>query len=131
MEALDYVIFFIVGVIGCAIHVQLNIRELQMTSRKANVAFKASDYFKEDLLSITISISFLCLVLFFVTDALTLYPKLINWMRGLFAVIGYAGDSLASKLFGQVAKRIADVIDKKTTIADETTGNLNEPTPHK
>lgn len=49
----------------------------------------------------------------------------------LFSTCGYTGMDLALRFFGVTNRKINQVIDAKTTTADEATGNLNNPTPLK
>lgn len=130
MSASLYIQFFIVGLLGAFIHALMKVNSIKDKAQKANVAFKASDYFKEDWVSHCISMSTITLVLFFVTDILHLKPEALYYLKFSFAFVGYAGNDLASRVFGVVNKRVNDIIDKKTTDSD-VLNKVTEPTPHK
>lgn len=50
-------------------------------------------------------------------------------LAALFATIGYTGMDIALRFFSVTNRRINKAIDYKTTIADQTTGTIDTPTP--
>ena len=127
-----------VGVLGILVHSFAKINALRKKSLQNNVAFKAVDYLIEDWVSHTLSFITLLLSVFFIEDFIKYHSKgvdatgfdMLFWIKFSFAFIGYAGNDIASRLFGAVNARINNVIDRKTTIADQVEG-VTEPTPHK
>jgi hypothetical protein len=104
-------------------------KSLQDKARKANVEFKISDYFKYDWLSISASILTIILFLFFLKYGAKRWPQFVDAFTILFAFIGYTGSDVASRLFSVVNKKINSAIDYKTTVADTSTDDLENPTP--
>lgn len=125
-----YLECFAVGILGMLIHIGGKIKSIQDKARIANVSFKPIDYFTEDWLSMGVSVVTIFMAMFFISDVLHLKPEVLYYVKFGFAFIGYTGSDIASRLFGAVNKRVNQVIDKKTTIADEATGEQNQ-TPHK
>lgn len=122
--------YFIVGLLGAVIHSLFKIKSIQDKARLANVAFKWTDYWKEDVLSHLISLATIVLCMFFVYDILAIKPEFEPYIRIGFAFVGYTGNDIASRIFGAANKRVNQIIDQKTTIADKATGET-QPTPHK
>jgi len=125
-----YIQCFILGLLGALLHGLLKVKSIQDKARKANVAFSAMDYLKEDIISHLTSLTTIIVCIFLVEDVLHVKPEFLYYLKFAFLFTGYAGNDIASRVLGAVNKRVNDVIDKKTTIADNHTGN-NEPTPHK
>jgi hypothetical protein len=69
-------------------------------------------------LSITASILTIILFLLFLDNILKWKPVIVDYIKIGFAFVGYTGSDIASRLFSVVNKKINDVIDVKTNIAD-------------
>jgi hypothetical protein len=124
-----YLECFAVALVGMALHTALKMKSLQDKARLANVEFKLRNYFAQDWLSITASILTIILFLFFIDNILKWKPSVLDYLKILFGFIGYTGSDIASRLFSVVNKKINTAIDYKTTVADEQTGDLGNPTP--
>jgi hypothetical protein len=124
-----YLTCFAVALVGMALHTALKLKSLQDKARLANVEFKVWTYFKNDWLSVTASILTVVMFLFFVDNILKWKPEAQGYLKIGFGFIGYTGSDIASRIFGVVNKKINTAIDYKTTIADETTGTVEAPTP--
>ncbi len=113
-------IYAIAGLLGIAIHTALELKGVQKKAKVANEPFVLKDYFKEDWLSIVVSLLTLSLAIFLLgdkgVDNLEGWYK--DWARLIFSAIGYMGDSIASRVFGTISNRIDKAIDVKTDIAD-------------
>jgi hypothetical protein len=105
-----------------ALQTILKMKSLQDKARAANVEFKVRQYFSNDWLSITASLLTIIMFLLFLDNILNWKPTIIDYVKIGFAFIGYTGSDIASRLFGVVNKKINNVIDTKTNIAD----NVNE-----
>jgi len=124
-----YLICFAVALVGMALHTALKMKGLQDKAHLANVEFKARSYFAKDWLSIVASVLTIILFLLFVDNILKWKPAIIDYIKIGFGFLGYSGSDIASRIFGVVNKRLNAAIDYKTTIADQTTGTENAPTP--
>lgn len=124
-----YLELFAVALVGMALHTVLKLKSLQDKARKANVEFKVGTYFKEDWLSMVASGLTIIMFLLFVDNILNWKPQVMGYLNIGFAFVGYTGSDIASRLFSVVNKKINTAIDYKTTVADEQTGNLENPTP--
>jgi hypothetical protein len=129
MNFKQYVICFLIAAIGQLLFNVLKIKSLQDKAALSNVQFKVADYFSKDWLSILASFLTVLLVLFCLDSVLKWKPEVVNYIRPIFAFVGYTGSDIASRIFGVMNKRLNAAIDYKTTIADTTTGTLDAPTP--
>jgi hypothetical protein len=105
-----------------ALQTVLKMKSLQDKAKVANLTFKPITYFREDWLSITASVLTIILFLLFLDNILKWHPAIVNYIKIGFGFVGYTGSDIASRLFGVVNKKINNVIDVKTNIAD----NVNE-----
>jgi hypothetical protein len=117
-----YITCFFVALIGMALQTVLKMKSLQDKAKVANLTFKPITYFREDWLSITASVLTIILFLLFLDNILKWHPAIVNYIKIGFGFVGYTGSDIASRLFGVVNKKINNVIDVKTNIAD----NVNE-----
>jgi hypothetical protein len=113
-----YVTCFGVALVGMALQTVLKMKSLQDKARAANLVFKPGQYFSEDWLSITASVLTIILFLLFLDNILKWKPAVVDYVKIGFAFVGYTGSDIASRLFGVVNKKINNVIDEKTNIAD-------------
>lgn len=125
-----YVQCFVLGVLGAFLHALIKIKSIQTKARKANIAFSAGDYLREDWVSHLTSLTTIVVCLFLIADVLHVKPEILYYLKFAFLFTGYAGNDIASRILGAVNKRVNDVIDKKTSVADEISGTTI-PTPHK
>lgn len=107
-----------IAFIGMALQTALKMKSLQDKARAANVEFKIKQYFSNDWLSIVASILTIIMFLLFLDNILKWKPVIVDYVKIGFAFIGYTGSDIASRLFGVVNKKINNVIDEKTNIAD-------------
>ncbi len=131
MDLILYIKCFLVAVIGFAIFTGLKMKSMQDKARSGNIQFSAKDYFKDDWISICVSLLTIIMFLLFIDEILNLKPAMINYVLMGFAFVGYTSSDIASRLFSVANKRLNKAIDEKTTIADTTTGNLSKPTSSK
>jgi hypothetical protein len=101
-------------------------KSLQDKAKAANLVFNPGRYFREDWLSITASILTIVLFLLFLDNILKWKPVIVDYIKIGFAFVGYTGSDIASRLFGVVNKKINNVIDVKTNIADGVNQNGNQ-----
>jgi hypothetical protein len=124
-----YLQCFIVAILGSLLQSGLKIKSIQDKARKANVVFNPWSYFKDDWLSLSLSVLTIIMFLFFVEEFANFSEVVMQYLKFGFAFIGYTGSDIISRIFSVANKRINDAIDYKTTIADEATGTKDKPTP--
>lgn len=128
MTPIDYLSCFFIATIGSLLQAALYLKNVQAKAQLANVAFDASTYFKKDWLSIVVSMLTIMMFLMLIGEAIKIKPEIVNYIKFGFSFIGYFSQDIASRLFGAMNKKVNDVIDRKTTISDQTTGE-DKPTP--
>jgi hypothetical protein len=126
-----YIQCFAVAFVGMILQALLKIKSIQEKAIKANVQFSAKEYLFGDWVSHLASLTTIVMFMFFIDEVTNFYAKAANYLKVGFAFVGYTGSDIASRLFSSVNKRINNAIDHKTSIADETTGTLDKPTPAK
>lgn len=117
----------IVGFLGLIISTLIILRNMSAKAKLSNVIFSSKQAIKDDWFTPVISVSGLALALVLLPYAKPEWPKLM--ILGFFALLGYSGNDLISRIFSVANKKINSAIDYKTTIADTQTGNLDAPTP--
>jgi hypothetical protein len=125
-----YLQCFGVAFLGCVLQAAMYLRGVQQKSKLANVEFNIGMYFKNDWLSIVISFVTILLFLSFTSDIVATFEKASKYLKLGFAFIGYFSQDIAARFFGALNKRVNEVIDQKTTAADQASGNVT-PTPLK
>lgn len=113
-----YVQLLVVTTLGQAIHLLFKAQSLKYKARIANTTFSGRAFLKDDSFNIAITFAFMAIGLFLIEDYVKLYPKIENHLKGIFAIIGYAGSDLVLRIGGRTTKVINKVIDEKTNIAD-------------
>lgn len=129
MTPLEYAVCFFVAFIAAAIHFVQNMRANKSTAAKGNFIWTEWTYVKDEKWSIVGSLLMNILALFIFADAIEKHAAILDWKFGVFAFVGYGGDSIAGKLFGFASKRLDAAIDDKTTKADQMNPNPEQPTP--
>ena len=129
MSLKQYLICFLIAAVGQILFNVLKIKGLQDKANIANLQFSVKDYFKKDWLSVLASFLTVLLVLACIDSLLKWKPEVVDYIRPIFAFVGYTGSDIASRIFGVMNKRLNDAIDYKTTQADTANGTLNTPTP--
>lgn len=120
---------FIVALLGSLLQSGLKIKSIQDKARKANIEFRPWSYFKDDWLSLGLSVLTIIMFLFFIEEFANFSDRVMQYLKFGFAFIGYTGSDILSRIFSVANKRINNAIDYKTTIADEATGTTDKPTP--
>lgn len=126
-----YIQCFAVAFFGMLLQALLKIKSIQNKAGVANVKFSAKEYLIEDWVSHSASLVTVIMVMFFVDEFAHFSEFVMKYVKFGFAFVGYTGSDIMSRLFSVVNKRINKAIDYKTTIADESTGTVDKPTPAK
>ncbi|MEK9157692.1 MAG: hypothetical protein AAB638_00730 [Patescibacteria group bacterium] len=118
MSLILYLQCFAVAFLGMVLQTTLKLRSIQQKAKVANLPFSALGYFKEDWLSVTSSLITIVLFLFFMDEIVGINKNVIDYLKIGFGFVGYTGSDIASRLFGLASKRINNIIDYKTNVAD-------------
>lgn len=113
-----YFICFGVALIGLAFQTALKMKSERDKAKVANVKFSVRGYISEEWLSYTISILAILMVLVCLDSGLKWKPVIVDFVKPIFAFVGYTGGDIVSRIFGVYSKRINKIIDTKTDIAD-------------
>lgn len=101
--------------------------------RLANLQWEAKVYWQGDfILQIVGTLLTVGIGLFLLYFFLQQYPKVNDqpfFVASFFAFVGYTGTDVATKFFSVINSRYNSAVDYKTSIADQTTGNMDSPTP--
>lgn len=99
----------------------------------ANIIWDWKVYWKGDFIfQIAGTLLTVGIGLFLLYYFLQQYPKVNDqpfYVASFFAFVGYTGADLATKFFSVINSRFNSAMDSKTTIADQLTGNFDNPTP--
>lgn len=117
--------------LGGLVHASVKAKGLQTLAKKSNIEFTIKGFFKDDWITMVGNQLFIFLALLIIDEWLNVDSIFMERVKTLFAVIGFGGSSLALALFSTATKKLYSAIDYKTTIADEASGTLDQPTPSK
>ena len=124
-------ILFACGFLGVLVHCLFKAKDLIEYSQKANIDFNIQDYLKKDWFGVSVSI--LTVVIWFLIfgEVGAKYPKIIDFIRCIFILMGWFGSYIAQKVFSKAKSYIGNIIDRKTDIADDkvqiSADDLSEP----
>lgn len=124
-----YAACFAIALIGQLLFNVLKIKGIQDKAAGSKIQFSVADYFKKDWLSILASILTVILVLMCLDSLLKWKPEIVDYIKPIFAFVGYTGSDIASRIFGVMNKRINEAIQYKSDIANQATGTQDAPTP--
>lgn len=114
----------ICGLAGVFFHCCFKANSLKNQAKVANVSdFSVWTYIREDYLSIMSSFLSVLIWLLIFGEVAAQYPKLENFQRGTFILMGGSGSYLIQYFFSTAEKKITSVIDHKTNVADNVTNN--------
>jgi len=129
MTTTNYIVCFFVSLLAAGLHFIQNMNSQKKIAKKGNFLFTEKMYLSDEKWSVVGSVIFSAIMIVVFGEAVTEQGTLFNWKYSIFALIGYGGDSLAGKLFGQYAGRFIPALDDKTTKADALNPDPTEPTP--
>lgn len=121
MTAQDYIVCFLVAVLGQIIQTALKLNSLQQKATIGNTGVNAfKEYFQRDYWAIIANFAFIAICLFIATEWL-MSDYVLGKIKSVFAFIGWAGSDLANRVFQKTNQRINQIIDAKTDKADGVT----------
>jgi hypothetical protein len=124
-----YATCFVIALIGQLLFNILKIKSIQDKAAGSKIEFNVVDYFKKDWLSILASMITVILLLMCLDSLLKWKPEVVDYIKPIFAFVGYTGSDIASRIFGVMNKRINEAISYKSDIANAATGTDDIPTP--
>lgn len=133
----NILILFACGFLGVFIHCCVKANSLIIDAQKANINFTVKDYLNKDSIGIAVSIAMVFLWYLIFGEVAAKYPKIIDFVRTTFGLMGFFGSYIAQKVFSRGKQYINNVIDKKTNIADSVVmddpdiggGGIKNPPP--
>jgi len=125
----NILILFACGFLGVFIHCCIKANSLIVDAEKANINFTVKDYLNKDALGISVSIAMIFLWFLIFGEVGAKYPKIIDFIRTTFGLMGFFGSYIAQKIFSRGKQYINNVIDKKTNIADNIQMLVTDPPP--
>lgn len=131
MELTNYIIYVLCGLLGVTVHCLLKAKDLIDYAQKANINFGVNDYLKKDWFAVTLSLLSVVIWLLIFGEVGAKYPKILDYVRFSFVLMGWFGSYIAQKVFSKGKSYISDIIDKKTNIADSVKfmSPETDPTP--
>jgi hypothetical protein len=116
----ETLIHLALGILGVIAHSLLKYNDLKSKATAGNIVFTFKQYLTEDW--VTVSLSFVCvgLWMFLFDDAAKAYPKIADYTRLSFALMGFAGSYIIQYIGSAAQKKITAIIDAKTTALDGT-----------
>lgn len=115
---MDYLIYLMAGSLGVLVHCLFKVKDLIDYAQKANIEFSINDYLKKDWFAISVSFATVFIWLLIFGEVGNAYPKIIDFIRCTFILMGWFGSYIAQKVFSRGKSYISNIIDKKTNIAD-------------
>ena len=116
-----YLFCFLAGLLGIASHILfIKLPALKASSKVANIPFSMKSYFEDDWVALAGSLLTVIICMFVLPELVKWQPDVINFLRWLFIVMGFAGSTILQATLGKTVDKINQVIDAKTNIADGT-----------
>lgn len=134
MNTTFYLSCFVMGTFGLIISTAMIMRSLSKKAKLSNVIYKPSCYFKDDWFIFIITygvIGSMLIAMAYVPGTILKNDWALLITLGLFSLVGYNANDIASRFYSVANQKLNNAIDYKTTIADQSTGTLENPTPAK
>lgn len=117
----EQIILAICGILGVVFQSCLKYVTLSTKAKAGNVHFGIRDYLTEDAAGIIASFASVLIWLFVFGEVTAKYPLLVGFTRSSFVAMGSFGSYILQLVLSKASKRITDIIDVKTNIADGKT----------
>lgn len=112
----------LLGLLGVISHSLIKLNSLRTDAIKANMAFDwKKDYLYLDFLGIILSLLSVFVWYFIFGEWVAKYPTLEGFTLTSFFVMGFVGSYALQLALSRSKKKIREVIDQKTDIADKVT----------
>lgn len=114
-----YVELLIPGVLGILFHVfVIKVASAKIKSKVANIEFSFTQYIKDEWVVLLGNFICVCMLIVGLDELIGLKPSLAKIVKWLFFFVGISGSSVFMFAFSVADKKIRNVIDIKTNIAD-------------
>lgn len=111
--------YFLAGTLGVVFQIcALKIPKLQQQSKVANHAFSFKEYLTDDWPAILASFVAVGIMIACIDELLQVKPELSKYVKWLFVFVGFTGSSIIQAILSVTNKKIMQIIDVKTNIAD-------------
>lgn len=117
------------ALLGSVLQTAFKARSMQIKAKLSNIEFSFMGFLKDDWLVISANQITIFLALVMLDEIVKVDSKAMDYIKGIFAFVGYFGSDVALRIFSVANKRLNAAIDYKTTIADKSTGTEDAPTP--
>lgn len=111
--------YFIMGMLGVLFQIfVIKYPKLVQQGKVANHPFTFKEYLKNDWYAILGSIISVLIAIWTLDEWLPLNPLFTKYVKWLFIFVGFTGSSIIQAVLSLTNKKIMDVINVKTDIAD-------------
>ena len=104
----------IIALLGMIISVLMKYKSLREKADVANVSLSLRNYLKQDWIALAISFATIVLALLLLDNIVNLHVNAINWVKFLFAFVGYASSDLILRLGSAANKKLNNIINIET-----------------
>lgn len=115
---MNNVILLLCGFLGVFCDCCMKAQGLKTKAKVGNISFKIKDYLADDYISIAFAFASIFVWLLIFGEVSTRYPQVIGYTRLSFVLFGGVGSHAIQYFFSVADKKIMNIIDKKTDIAD-------------
>lgn len=120
---MHYLILFVCGTLGVIFDCCLKANSLKRKASIGNVPFTVKNYLSEDIISIILSFVSVVIWLLLFGEVATRFAQIENFQRVTFVLMGGFGSHIIQYFFSVAEKKIMNIIDQKTDIADNKTAD--------
>jgi len=111
--------YLLPGALGILLHTfAVKLPSLNQKAIKANHPFSVAEWFKNDWWTIAASFAAVLILIVGLDEAIQLKPAIKDYIKWLFAFVGFTGSSLIQAVFSVMNRKLMAVIDIKTNLAD-------------
>lgn len=119
MTLQTYLWCFIAGLLGIGLHIwAVKLPNIKAQAKVGNIPFSYSKYFQDDLPAILSSAITVAIFLVILDELVAFKPAVIPFLKAGFIFVGFTGSSILIALLGKASKRVNNIVDAKTDIAD-------------
>jgi uncharacterized membrane protein len=112
------------GTLGILFHMLvIKYPDLKKRAAAANSSLTLKSFLSDDWGSMMASFVTVIIGILIVDELLYIKPEMVNYIKFFFATVGYMGSSVLQLVFGIANKKILNIIDTKTNIADGVTSS--------
>lgn len=119
--------YFLMGTLGILLQIlAVKIPSLKAKYTAANRVFNIKEYLSDDWYTILASFVAVAILVFGLDEVLDLRPELEKYIKWLFVFVGFTGSSIIQAVLSVANKKIMQIIDVKTNVADGVQPPVND-----